>query len=187
MNSLLLFLLLVGLFIMDLFMRKFLDPINYSLKESLVKAKLALFSQFKKNRVSILCVLTTFLSLVFFTLVLDSRENRLPFAITLLCLNYLILIMLIIAHSSILKSIIGVNTSPKESKAIKLSMFLIWLNNHNIACSFLLALSAILIFEEVHPIDLLYNLTIAFCYAFMLYHIVLFIKKNHKDSLNHLI
>ena len=46
MNSLLLFLLLVGLFIMDLFMRKFLDPINYSLKESLVKAKLALFSQF---------------------------------------------------------------------------------------------------------------------------------------------
>jgi len=177
MNSLLLFFLLMGLFIMDLFMRKYLDPINYSLKESLVKAKLALFSQCKKNRVSILCVLTTFLTLVFFTLVLDSRENRLPFAITLLCLNYLILIMLIIAHSSILKSVLGVNILPKDSKTTKLSIFLIWLNNHNIACSFLLVLSTLLIFEEVHPIDLLYNLTIAFCYALMLYHIVLFIKK----------
>jgi len=176
MNGLLLGFILVGLFIIDKFICKLIEPRNYSIKENLVKAKLALFNQCKKNRVSILLVLTTFLSLTLFMLILDSRESRLPFAIALLCLNYLVLILLIIAHSPILKSIISVNISPKESVTTKFSMLLSWLNNHNIACSFLLALSAILIFEEVHPIDLLYNLTIAFCYTFMLYHIVLFIK-----------
>jgi len=177
MNSLFLGFLLVGLFIIDKFICKLIEPKNYSLKESLVKAKLALFTQCKKNRVSILLVLTTFLSLTLFMLILDSRENRLPFAITLLCLNYLSLILLIIAHSPILKSLIVPKISPKENKTTKLTMFLIWLNNHNIACSFLLALNTLLVFEEVHTIDLLYNLTIAFCYALMLYHIVLFIKK----------
>ena len=72
---------------------------------------------------------------------------------------------------------IGPKTSPKESKTTKLTMLLTWFKTHNIACSFLLALNTLLVFEEVHTIDLLYNLTIAFCYALMLYHIVLFIKK----------
>jgi hypothetical protein len=177
MNSLFLGFLLVGLFIIDKFICKLIEPKNYSLKENLVKAKLALFTQCKKNRVSILLVLTIFMTLILFMLILDARENRLPFAVTLLCLNYLALMILIIAHSPILKSIIGLRSSPKESNTTKFSVFLIWLNNHNVACSFLLALSTLLIFEEVHIIDLLYNLTIAFCYALMLYHIVLFIKK----------
>jgi two-component system sensor histidine kinase AlgZ len=177
MNSLFLGFLLVGLFVIDKFICKLIEPRNYSLKENLVKAKFFLFTQCKKNRVSILLVVTTFLTLTLLTLILDSRENRFPFAITLLCLDYLVLIILIIAHSPTLKSIIGVNTPPKESNTIKLAMFLVWLNKHNIACSFLLALNTLLIFEEVHMIDLLYNLTIAFCYALMLYHIVLFINK----------
>jgi two-component system sensor histidine kinase AlgZ len=182
MNSLFLGFLLMGLFIIDKLICKLIEPKNYSLKENLVKAKLTLFTQCKKNRVSIFSVLTTFLTITLFTLILDSRENRLPFAITLLCLNYLVLILLIIAHSPMLKSIIGVNITPKESNTTKLAMFLMWLNNHHIACSFLLALNTLLVFEEVHIIDLLYNLTIAFCYALMLYHIVLFIKKKSQSQ-----
>ena len=182
MNSLFLGFLLMGLFIIDKFICKLIEPKNYSLKENLVKAKLALFTQCKKNRVSILLVSTTFLTLTMFMLILDARENRLPFAITLLCLNYLVLILLIIAHSPMLQSIIGVNISQKESNTTKLRMFLILLNNHNIACSYLLALNTLLVFEEVHIIDLFYNLTIAFCYALMLYHIVLFIKKKSQSQ-----
>ena len=157
--------------------KKLRGPRNYSLIENLVKVKLPLFTQCKNNLVAIILVFTTFLTLTLFMWTIDTRENRVPFAITLLCLDYLILVILIIAHSPILKSIIGINISPKDSDTTKLSIFLIWLNKHNIAFSFLLALSVILIFQQVHTINLIYNLTIAFCYALMLYQIVLFIKK----------
>jgi len=177
MNSLLLGLLLVGLFMMNNFISKLIDPKSLSPKELFITAKRALFTQCKENIVSILLVLVTFLLLTLFTLILDSRENRLPFAITLLSLNYSILTLLIVAHSPILKSIIGTKSAQKESSTTKLATFFVWLKSHNIACSFLLALNTLIVFEEVHIIDLLYNLTIAFCYALMLYHIVLFIKR----------
>jgi len=182
MNGLLLGFILVGLFIIDKFICKLIEPRNYSIKENLVKAKFALLNQCKKNRLSILLVFTTFLSLTLFMLILDSRESRLSFAITLLSLDYMALLLLIIAHNPTLKSVIAVNIPAQESEKTKLAMFLIWLNNHNIACSFLLVLSTLLIFAEVHVIDLFYNLTIAFCYAFMLYHIVLFIKKKSQSQ-----
>jgi len=176
-NSLFLGLLLMALYILNNLFGKRIDSRNYSFKEHLARARQALFTQCKNNLLSIVLVFTIFLTLVLFMLILDSRGNRLPLAVTLLCLNYFALITMIIAHSRVLNSIITVNTLPEDAKPTTLEKLFYWFKKHNIACSFLLALTTILIFQEVHPIELIYNLTIAFCYALMLYHIVLFIKK----------
>jgi len=165
-----------------LLIKNLINPKNDSLKDSLLKAKLVLLTQCKENIVAILLVLTTFLTLVLFMSFIETREERAFFATTLLGVNYLILTILVIAHSSLLQSKLGVNTFIKESDNTKLATFLNWLNHHNIACSFLLALTTILIFEAVHTIDLKYNLTIAFYYALILYQIVLFIRKKSQNK-----
>jgi len=165
-----------------LLIKNLINPKNGSLKDSLLKAKLVLFTQCKENIVAILLVLTIFLTLLVFMSFIETREERTFFATILLCGNYLILAILVIAHSSLLQSKLGVNTFLKESDNTKLATFLNWLNHHNIACSFLLALTTILIFEAVHTIDFKYNLTIAFYYALILYQIVLFIRKNSQNK-----
>jgi hypothetical protein len=156
---------------------------TYSLKENVNKAKLLLLSQCKENLVTILLVLTTFLSLALLIWTIDSRENRITIATILLCLDYLLLAILIIAHSQFIQSLLALKRQEKASKVRKSTrVVLAWFEDHNIAVSFIMALSTLLIFQEVHTINLNYNLTIAFCYALILYRIVLFIKKKSQHQ-----
>lgn len=162
--------------------KNLINPKDDSLKESLLKAKLAFLTQCKENIVSISLVLMTFVIIALSMSILDTREDRLLFATRLLAVDYLILIVLVIAHSSLLQSKIGIKVSLKNNSTSKSVKLLNWLNHHNIAFSFLLVLTSILIFEAVHTIDIIYNLTIAFYYALILFQIVIFIRKKSKNQ-----
>lgn len=163
--------------------KKLTEPAVRSLKAWLTKAKVTLIAKCKEDRVAILVVFTIFTALTLFMSSMDTRENRLPLAISLLCLDYLMLVILIIAHSSWLKSLLGLTTKAKDSKAKSLMVTLLaWFEQHNLAVSFLLAFTTLLIFEEVHRINLVYNLTIAFCYTLILYRVVRYIEEKSQDQ-----
>ncbi len=150
---------------------------KFSLKDKMEKAKISLFIKGKENLVAIILVFIFFMALSLLMWILDTRDNRLYLAITLLSLDYLILIILVITHNQFLQSLLGLKPTKQDSKAKCLIMCsLAWFDKHNVAFSFLLAFSAILIFAEVHSISLIYNLTIAFCYALILYRVVIFIE-----------
>ena len=163
--------------------KKLIEQAKLSLIEKVKKGMLALFIHCKENLIAILMVLTLFIVLTFFMLGINTRENRLSFATALLCINYFILAILIFAHSQYLKSLIGLNTSNKNnsSKAL-LTRYLTWLDQHNIAFSAVLAFSAILVAQEIHSINLIYNLTITFFYALLLYRVVLFVKEKSQNQ-----
>jgi two-component system sensor histidine kinase AlgZ len=157
--------------------KKLAEQGKFSFRDKLKTFKSMLFIKCKKNLVAIILVLTTFMALSLLMWTLGPRENRLYLAITLLSLNYLILVILVITHSQFLQSLTGLNSTKKDSKVKYLIMcYLSWFDKHNVAFSFLVVLSSILIFEEVHTISLIYNLAIAFFYALILYRVVIFIE-----------
>jgi two-component system sensor histidine kinase AlgZ len=162
--------------------KKLIKQASYSLKDNMKKAKLALLSQVKKSIITICLVLATFITQTLIMSVNETHESRLTIAVALLCVDYLILVILIIAHSTFIKSLLGLNISPIDIKVDKLAKVIVWFDNHNVAFSFVLALSVILIFQEVHTINLIYNLTITFCYALILYRIVILIKEKSQHQ-----
>ena len=148
---------------------------KFSFKDWLKKAKSALLIKCQQNLAAILVVLATFISLSLLMSSLDTRDNRVSLATTLLCLDYLILVILIIAHNQYFKSLLGLPSKDNEHKTKRITQFyLTWFAQHNVAFSFALALSTLLIFEAVHNINLIYKLTLAFCFALILFRVVLF-------------
>jgi two-component system sensor histidine kinase AlgZ len=166
-----------------LLIKKLTEQSKHSLKQKVNKAKLALFTQCKENLIAILLVFTTLIGLILMMSAIDARENRIPFAVTLLSINYLLLFLLIIATNPFNKWLLDLNLVKKDNKAKKPAIFFLhWLYNHNIAFSFIMVFSTILIFEEVHRINIIYNFTITFSFALILYRIVLFIKEKSQHQ-----
>jgi two-component system sensor histidine kinase AlgZ len=164
-----------------LLIKKLTEQSKHSLKKKVNKAKLALFTQCKENLIAILLVFTTLISLILMLSAIGTRENRIAFTVTLLSINFLLLLLLIIANNPFKQWLLDLNLVKKDSKAEKSALFfLTWLYNHNIAFSFLMAFSTISIFEAVGRINMsnmIYNFTITFSFALILYRIVLFIKE----------
>jgi len=166
-----------------LLIKKLTEQSKHSLKQKVNKAKLALFTQCKENLIAILLVFTTLIGLILMMSAIDARENRIPFAVTLLSINYLLLFFLIIANNPFNKWLLDLNLVKKDNVAKKPAIFFLhWLYNHNIAFSFIMVFSTILIFEEVHRINIIYNFTITFSFALILYRIVLFIKEKSQHQ-----
>ncbi len=166
-----------------LLIKKLSEQSKHSLKQKVNKAKLALFTQCKENLVTILLVFTTLMSLTLMISAIATRESRIDFAVTLLIINYLLIFFLIIANNPFKKWLLDLNCLKKYYKAKKpVIFFLNWLYNHNIAFSFIMVFSTILIFEEVHRINIIYNFTISFSFALILYRIVLFIQEKSQHQ-----
>lgn len=163
--------------------KNFTLPGKLNLKDRLRKTTSYLLSKGKENLVTILVVLIAFITLVNIMGAIDTRSSRASFATSLLCFDYVLLMVLIVAHSHYLKLRLGLYVSENNNKAKKvISRALTWFDKHNIALSIFLAFSTILIFEAVHRINLNYNLTITFCFALILYRVVLFIKEKSQGQ-----
>jgi len=163
--------------------RKLIRPEKRLLQNLLNKYKTLLRAKCKENRLAILLVLTANIILIVFMGIINTREGRVSFGTILLCIDYVLLMMLVIAHSKYLKDLLGLSSTENNNKIIKgIIHFLNWLDKHSIALSIVLAFSALFIFDSIHRISLYHNLTIAFCFALILYRVVLFIKEKSQDN-----
>lgn len=156
---------------------------KFSIKNRAEQAGSYLFVQGKENINTIILVLTYCIALLVLMWVIDTRAEHVLLAKKFLALDYALLVILIIAHSQYLKAALGLNDPKNNSKTKNLmTCFLTWLDKHNIAVTFVIAFNTILIFEAIHAINLIYNLTIAFCLALVLYRVVRFIKDKSQDQ-----
>ena len=163
--------------------KKLTEQSKHSLKQKVNKAKLVFFTQCKENLAAILLVFITLISLILMISAIGTREDRITFAVTLLSINYLLLLLLIIANNPFKKWLLDLNFVKKNNKAKKSVLFCLnWFYNHNIAFSFIMVFSTILVFEEVHRVNMIYNFTITFSFALILYRIVLFIKNKSQHQ-----
>ncbi len=123
---------------------------------------------------------------------MDTRDSRINLASLWLVANYLILLMLSISHNQWLTSLLGLSAQPdningqrdninRQAKNL-IARYFSWLNKHNNAFTFVLVFSTVTIFEEVHRVNLIYNLTIAFSFTLILYRVILFIKQKSRQQ-----
>ena len=116
---------------------------------------------------------------------MDTRDSRINLASLWLVANYLILLMLSISHNQWLTSLLGLSAQPDningQAKNL-IARYFSWLNKHNNAFTFVLVFSTVTIFEEVHRVNLIYNLTIAFSFTLILYRVILFIKQKSRQQ-----
>lgn len=153
---------------------------------------ISLIEQCKQHWVSLLI---TVVCCVFLILSMEAKQTpieRESHSILMLWLGYIVLAALVVANSQYLQNFITRKTSSSNSSIApseqissdleatpprRFQRLCMWAANHSVAISFTVAFSTIPIFKETHTIALVNNLTMALCYALVLFHVVLYFKK----------
>jgi len=104
-------------------------------------------------------------------------QATISLATTLLITNYIVLLVLILSHQKFLKDSFQPQPSNNNHKLKRLTkLSLNWFKKHHVSITIMLVCNTLFIFQKTHNIALIYNLTIAFSYGLVLFHVVLFIK-----------
>jgi len=106
-----------------------------------------------------------------------NSQTTTAIAVTLLITNYVILFIVVLSHQKFLKDSFQSQPSNNNSKLKRLTkLSLNWFKKHYVSITIILAINTLFVFQKTHNIALIYNLTIAFSYSLILFHVVLFIK-----------
>lgn len=111
-----------------------------------------------------------------------DRETRAFIATLYLVINYVIALAMVTSFIATFKTDpVFASANRSRTRMAKIATAIrLWFCQHYVAISLVLMLSMLIVFQETHHIGYINNLSVAFCYGLLLFHVIRFLNQKFR-------